>query len=874
MKTCGKKFRNFPLKNNKLSPSVILERLLGFILPKYVGHTALGDFAEEYNRLANIRGNGYAKFWYMFQIIKSIPSFLGNSVRWGIIMFKNHMKITLRTIRRHKGFSFINIVGLAVGMACIIIVMLWVRYELSFERHHEKAERIFRIASESHAFPPPTKMVVTPPPMAKALVQEFPEIETSARLSRGGGKKIFSSGNHHFFESFYAVDPSFFQVFTFEFVEGDPSSALSDPYSIVLSEDQARKFFDTENAVGRVVLFDEKTDLTVRGVIKNIPSNSHLTRDIFIPFETWGKLYEEPLEHWQYASFYTYVLLSPDANVQDLESKFPAFTEKHGIPKQKLFLQPLLSIHLQSHFQGELSPNAHVSTLLLFGSIALLILIIACINYMNLTTARSSVRLKEVGTRKVVGANRSQISRQFLGESIIMALFSLIISFFLIHLFLPIFNSLAERQLVLNGDSLLQILPGILLLVLFVGILAGSYPAFLLSAFKPAAAFSWSGRRGSQKRRLRNVLVVAQFSVSLVLIIAALLVRSQLEFIRDKEMGFDRDQIVVVPLHDNKIRQNPGPVLEELKSYPQILFAASSMHLPNDVGAMTTIKWLGKPEEEQTWVKVSEVGYDFTEVYGIEILQGRSFSREFPSDEKGAFLVNESAKKIIGDDFRLGMGLSHWGRPEPSGQIVGIMKDFHLNSVHEEIKPLYIYLNPNRGQHLSIKIQGGRIPETIGYIQKTVKQFSPQYPFEYRFFDDLFNMAYTSEQKMEKIFSAFATIAVFIACMGVFGLSAFLVEQKRKEIGIRKVLGASVSKIVYMLSKDLMWLVLVANFIGWPIAYYAMHRWLQNFAYRTHIQGGLFLLSSVLIFFVSLFTLGFQAIKAARANPVDSLKYE
>lgn len=370
------------------------------------------------------------------------------------------------------------------------------------------------------------------------------------------------------------------------------------------------------------------------------------------------------------------------------------------------------------------------------------------------------------------------------------------------------------------------------------------------------------------------MLVVLQFSVSLILIVTTFLVKSQLDYVKDKEMGFDREQIVVIPLHDNKIRQNVGPVLEELKRNPQILYAASSMHLPNDVGASTTIRWPGKPEEEQTWVKVSEVSYDFPELYGIKILQGRSFSREFPSDENGAFLVNESAMKIIGDDFRLGMGLSHWGRPEPSGQIVGVMKDFHLNSIHEKIQPLYIYLNPDRGQHLSIKIKGENIPETIGFIRKTMEKFSPFYPFEYRFFDDLFNMAYIEEQKMGRMFGVFALIAVFIACMGVFGLSAFMAEQKRKEIGIRKVLGASVSKIVYMLSRDLMWLVLAANIIGWPVAYYAMNRWLQNFAYRTDIHFGIFLLSSVLIFLISFVTLSYQAIKAARANPVESLRYE
>lgn len=859
---------------NKACPPRALEKLLAAILPEYAGHTALGDFSEEYDRIAYTRGIQSANFWYLFQILKSVPAFVFHAIRWGIVMFNNYMKVTLRTIRKHKGFSFINIVGLAVGMACVIIIMIWVRYELSFDTHHEKAERVFRAALESHASPTLTKMVVTPPPLARALAQEFPEIEASARLSRGGRKKIFSIGDRHFFESYFAVDPDFFQIFTYDFIEGDPASALTDPYSVVLSEDQASKFFGTQSALGQIIQFDEKSEFTVTGIVRSIPRNSHLTRDIFIPFETWGKLYEEPLDHWQYVSFYTYILLRPNADAIKMESKFPAFADKHGFPKFKLFLQPLLSIHLHSHFQGEIGPNAHVSTLMLFGSIALLILIIACINYMNLTTARSSVRLREVGMRKVVGANRNQISRQFLGESLIMASFSLILSLFFVHLFLPLFNSLTDRQLILGGESLLHILPGILLLVLCVGILAGGYPAFLMSAFKPSAAFKSSGRKGSHKRRLRNVLVVAQFSVSLILIIAALLVRSQLEFIKNREMGFQRDQIVVVPVHDEKIRQNTGPVLEELKGNPQILSAASSMHLPNDVGAMTIIKWQGKPEDEQTWVKVSEVGYDFTEVYGITILQGRSFSRQFPSDEKGAFLVNESAKKIIGDDFQLGMGLSHWGRPEPSGQVVGVMKDFHLNSVHEEIKPLYIYLNPGRGQHLSVKIQGGRIPETLGFIQKTMKKYSPQYPFEYRFFDDLFNEAYLQEHRMGKIFSIFASIAVFIACMGVFGLSAFLVEQKRKEIGIRKVLGASIAKIVYLLSRDLMWLVLLANVIGWPVAYYAMNRWLQNFAYRTRIQIGLFFLSAVLIFMVSLVTLAYQAIKAARANPIDSLKYE
>lgn len=861
---------------NEIDPPPLLEKILQYILPRYVGETALGDFKEEYEHLAHTRGEIHANLWYFVQIIKSIPAFIGNSIRWGSVMFQNYMKVTLRTIHRHKGFSSINILGLAVGMACVIIILLWVRYEMSFDTHHEKAKSIYRIAigSEPQGESSQRKVVVTPPPLSPALLAEFPEIRASTRLSRGGGEKLLSYKDKHLLDSCYAVDPSFFNIFTFDFLEGDVKTVFSDPYSIVLSEKMSKKLFGNQDPLGKIIQFDQKADFTVTGVIKDIPSNSHLQKDIFIPFETWGKLCEIPLQHWQYMSFYTYILLDPDVDPLMIEAKFPALAKKYGIPEANLFLQPLLRIHLHSHHIGEISPNTHISTLLLLGSIAVLILLIACINYMNLTTARASVRMKEVGTRKVIGALRSQIARQFLGESIIMALFSLILSLFLAYLSLPFFNTLADRHLVLNGQSLLQILPGILVLVLFVGFFAGSYPALFLSSLKPITVLRSGKGRGSQRTRLRNILVVVQFSVSLILIISTLLVKSQLDFIRNKEMGFDRIQIVVVPLHEAKIRQNVGPILEELRRNPQVLYAASSMHLPNDVGASTTMKWPGKLDDSKVWVKVSEVGYDFTELYGIEIVKGRSFSREFPSDANGAFLINESTMKILGRDFRLGIGLSHWGSPDPSGQIVGVMKDFHLNSLHEEIKPLYFYLNPDQGQYLSIKIQGGSILDTIRFIRQTMEKFSPRYPFEYRFFDDLFNMAYIEEQKMGSMFGAFASIAVVIACMGVFGLSTFLADQKKKEIGIRKVLGASGSKIVYLLSWDLIRLVLVANIIGWPFAYFGMKKWLQNFAYRTHIGLMTFLLAAMLVLMVSLVTVSYQAIKAALTNPADSLHYE
>lgn len=859
--------------NRGRKPPQILEWLLQYILPRYVGDTALGDFEEEYSLISGKCGNGLANLWYFTQIVKSIPVFIGDSMKWGSVMFRNYMKITLRTIRRHKGFSFINITGLAVGMSCVILIMLWVQYETSFEKHHEKAERIFRVAKESHRYPPARKVAVTPPPLSPALLQDFPEIEESVRVC-GRGNKLFSYGEKHFLESYYAVDPSYFEIFTVTFLKGDEHTALNDPYSIVFSEKMAKKYFGNRNPMGEIVQFGQKTDFKVTGIIKNMPSNSHLITDIFIPYETWAKLSDVNLENWWWNGFYTYILLRPDANPLEIEKKFGAFEKKYGIPTEKLFLQPLPSIRLHSHFLGEISSNTHISTLVLFGSIAVLILIIACINYMNLSTARSSARLKEVGTRKIVGAQRSQIVRQFLGESIIMSLFSLGFSLFLAYLSLPLFNSLAERQLTLDGDSLIQIFPGILALVLFAGLFAGSYPAFLLSSFEPITILRGSVGRSSQKTRLRNVLVIIQFSVSLILIIATLLVKNQLDYVRNKEIGFDKDQIVVVSLHEDRIVWNVAPIIEELKKNPRILYVAPSQFLPNDVKSSTFANWPGKPDDGDIHINAGEIGYDYIELYGIEIIKGRGFSREFPSDKQGAFLINETAMRAIGQDFRLGMGFSHWGSSEPKGKIVGVMKDFHLHSLHEEIKPMYFYLDPSKGVRLSVKIHRGNIPENLGYIRETIKKFSPNYPFEYRFFDDIFNMAYIDEQKMERIFVIFALIAVLIACMGVFGLSAFIADQKRKEIGIRKVLGASVPRIVYLLSRDLVRLVILANIIGWPVAYYAMHSWLQNFAYRTKIGIEIFLLSAILVLVVSLSTMSYHAIKAALANPVDSLKYE
>ncbi len=842
-----------------------------------------GDFEEVFGCLAEESGIFRAKIWYWAQALKAMPSFVLNSFYWRHIMFKNYMQIAWRNLKRHKVYSFINIIGLAIGLACCIMIMLWIQHELSYDRYHQHADDIYRLAREmTEGSRQGQKLITTSPPLAPALEDTFPEIDEVVRIGCRWSS-LFSYGQKHFLEEdFYFADRSIFTIFTFSFLKGDAETALKTPNSLVISESIAQKFFGDEDPFGKTIILDEKADFVVTGVIKDMPSNSHFIANIILPFNTIANIEGIDLSNWGWNGFYTYILLRPDASPAELESKFGTMLQEYqrqGFPflrKERLFLQPLKSIHLHSHFGGEISANIHVSTLILFGTIAFLILLIACINYMNLVTARSSFRLREIGTRKVVGAHRSQIAKQFLGESIFTAFFSLGISIILVKLFLPVFNRFAERQLELDWGSFTLILPGILILILFAGFIAGSYPALYLSSLNPINVLKGMTDIRPKRSRLRNALVVFQFSVSIILIIATLQVKDQLRFIRNKKMGYDRDHIVVVNVRDREARQRLSALKEEFRKNPDILNVSSSESLPNAIRSSTWTNWPTKPEGLIIPIHVGMVDYDFIDLYGIEIVQGRNFSREFSSDQNGAFLINESAMKALGPEFQLGMDFGHWGSPQSRGKVVGVMKDFHFFSLHREIKPLYLFLNlnPDAGWYLSIKVRGGKISEALQFIGQTMKNFSPHYPFEYRFFDEIFNRAYQTEQKIENIISIFAMIAIFIACMGVFGLAAFIAEQKTKEIGIRKVLGASVSEITYLLTRDLVRWVVLANVIAWPVGFYAMQRWLQNFAYRTNISAVTFILSAFLALCIAVLIVSFQTIKAARANPIDSLRYE
>jgi putative ABC transport system permease protein len=520
----------------------------------------------------------------------------------------------------------------------------------------------------------------------------------------------------------------------------------------------------------------------------------------------------------------------------------------------------------------EIEANNDMKYIILFSSIAFLILLIACINYMNLATARSLRRGKEVGIRKVVGAHKGQLIVQFLGESLSMALLAMVFSIMMVLMVLPAFNSLVERQLNLNPIHNPQLLLGLFFITLAVGLFAGSYPSMRMSGFNPISVLSGAFTRSFKGSSLRYVLVLVQFSITTIFIICTIAVREQLKFIKNMDMGYTKEQIITVPVRGASVRQNIQSVKTELLQYSDIIAVSTSGRLPNNIDTFTSRDWTGRNPDEPIPIYYNTADYNFIDLFGMQIVQGRNFSRDFPSDETGVFLVNEAAVKVAGWESAIGRKLTHWRGD--TGEIVGVLKNFHLHSLHRPIEPLYIFLDTRTFSNISIKIKSANIPATIDYVEGVMKKFSPIFPFSYSFFDEVIERAYFTEQRMSRAFGAFALLAVFIACLGLFGLSAFAAEQRTKEIGIRKVLGATVSTITYLLSWEFSKWVIISNLVSWPIAYIIMYRWLQNFAYRIDLGIGSFILSSLAALCIALLTVSFQTIKAATANPVDSLRYE
>ncbi|MBN1274444.1 MAG: ABC transporter permease [Candidatus Aminicenantes bacterium] len=797
-------------------------------------------------------------------------------------MIKNYLKTALRNIKKHKAYSVINIAGLAVGMACCMLIILFVRDELSYDRYHEKAERIYRLVDAFDMSGGLSRyFALSSAPFAPALIKEFPEVEDAVRLIPGRRRLVAYGENKHYEDNLFFADASLFHIFTFPLLKGDAQTALKSPHTIVISEKTARKYFGSEDPMDKVLQVNEQ-DYVVTGVMENMPENSHFQADIFTSMATLEKipsLQENYFQSWARHEFYTYLLLQEGFDFKVLESKLPGFIDRHAAAQiQKILgstlsskLQPLTSIHLYSERQYEVAPNGDIKNVKIFSLIALFILLLACINYMNLATARSVKRSREVGLRKVVGAGRSQIAKQFLGESLFFTFFALFLALIFFLIALPFFNGLTGKHMTAHRLSDPYLLTGMAVILLFVGLASGSYPAFFISRFQPVHALKSSPFKASTNKFLRKGLVILQFCISIGLIISTLVVFKQLDFLRNKKLGFDKEHVVVIPIRSGKLRTNYESVKAELLRNPDITNATISIGVPGGIVAGDAIQLVTDEGKKTLTVRMIYTDHDFIKTMGMEIVKGRNFSKEKMTDTNSAFIINEAAVQ----ELNLASPLEtrfEWG--DKKGKVIGVVKDFQFRSLREKIDPLIIHIWPHNTFVFAVRIRPENIQQTLAFIENKWRELDPAHPFEYSFLDDTFEKIYRNEEKLGRIFGIFSMLAIFIGCLGLFGLALFMVEQRTKEIGIRKVLGAPSGNLFFHLSKEFVLLVLVANIFAWPITYFLMRRWLQNFAYRVGISPWIFLLSAAVAFGISFLTVSFQAVKAASANPVDSLRYE
>jgi putative ABC transport system permease protein len=801
-------------------------------------------------------------------------------------MFKNYLKIAWRNIARQKGYSFINIFGLAMGIACCILIMVWVQNELSYDRFHRKSDRIYRLYNELTLNGQTRTAPVTSAPLAPALRQSFPEVESAVRLSSFGNTAV-KYGEREFREDqVYLADDSIFDVFSFPMLQGDPKSALSAAYTVVLTEKTARRYFGSENPMGKVLKFGDGYDYAVTGVIKNVPTNSHLDIDIICSFATWLSQNKLEAEMWGRISFSTYILLAPGTDVKQFSAKMERLTdEKIGNDLKKVggslkfYLQPLTRIHLHSNFEMDFSNAGDIKTVYLFSAVALFILLIACINFINLATARYANRALEVGLKKTLGASRGSLVRQFLGETFFVTFLAVLLACLFAAFALPLLGSISGQEFSTAIFLKPRYLLSFALFVILVGVVAGSYPAFFLSSFNPIQTLKGKVKDGAAGSLFRRILVVSQFAISIALVIGTLIISEQIRFIRNKDLGFDKEQVLVLPLPQGKSISRAA-VREEMVSTPGVVHAGLSDELPGMGFRMTNFIPEGRTEKEALLMQQMTIDDQFLPTLGIQIVSGRNFLRQMKTDAAEAVLINETAAARLGWKDPLGKSFSRKLRG-PDGQqrtlsfkIIGVIKDFHTLSMHEKIEPLVIANNPENLVFLSLRLPTGDIQGTISRLKEKWQQLYPNQIFDSFFLDESFGRMYQEEERFNKIFTSFSVLAILISCLGLFGLAAYMTEKRTKEVGIRKVLGASTPGIVFLLSQEFSKWVLVANVIAWPLAYYFMNRWLQTFAYRTEIGVGIFFFSGLAGLAVALLTVGFQSIKAARANPVDSLHYE
>jgi len=793
-------------------------------------------------------------------------------------MLTNYLKIALRTIRRNPGFTFLNVAGLSVGLAACVLILFYVQDELGYDTYHVQADRVFRITQEEldENGTPTVHRVLVDPPLAPLLKSTFPEVTHAARLTPVG--PLLSYGDRHIDSGdCYWADPDVFEVFSIPFLAGNPQTALTNPFTLVLSATKARALFGEEDPMGKTVVVNNKDAFTVTGVFEDLPHQTHLPIDVLGSLATMERWFGTL--GWGSPNYATYVRLNAEEAAAALAEKLPALLAGHqgadAARLNRLHLQPLTDIHLRSHLVGELAPNGDIQAVYLFSVVALFILVIACINFMNLATARSARRAKEVGMRKVSGARRGELIGQFLGESVLLVFLSLLLAMFLVELALPFFNDFTGKALGFRAEDLLVHLALFAGIGLVVGIAAGSYPAFYLSAFRPAVVLKGDVRRG--RSALLPALVVFQFAIAIVLLISTFIVVRQLQYINNRSLGFDKAQILTLPTVWD-LREDFDPFREQLLQHPDVTAVSQSNPVPSR-RLMFSLEVVVQQDDtgSRRVASMYPVFADahFFPTYHIPFVAGRNFSDELASDAGTGFVLNETAVAALG-----------WATPEAAvgaplqvggwrGAVLGVVRDFHFESLHQQIAPMVFYMDPRNYRMVSVKVRAGAdLTGLLAFLEDRWQQYEPNSPLSYTFLDERFGAVYESERKLGRLFGAFAGLALVITCLGLFGIAAFTVERRTKEIGIRKVLGASASGIVALCTATFVKYVGVAFLVAVPVAFFAMQQWLAGFAYHAEPAWWLFALAGVVALGVALLTVGYQAARVALADPVQSLRYE
>ena len=810
-------------------------------------------------------------------------------------MFTNYIKTSLRNLLKYKGYSFINIIGLAIGLASAILILLFVQDEISYDKFHDKSDQIYRVYLNGKIASDEMVVAVSCAPLGATMVKDYPEVLNSTRLFTFSGDPLVRyEENNLVVEKYYYADSTFFDVFSANFLRGDPTTALNRANTVVITSEMAEVFFGKEDPLGKSLkVGNDQTDFEITGVVEEYPENSHFQFNMLASYITMRDMANSSF--WVSNNNYTYIVLQKDFPVEQLQAKLPEMVEKYVGPQLQMFsnasfdefleagnkygyvLQPIEKIHLFSDLQYEIQPGGNIKTVYIFSVIAFFLILIAAINFMNLATAKSAGRAREVGVRKVSGSTRSQLIFQFLIESILLSFISLLIALVLVELFLPAFNNLAGKKLsfIFTGD--LSFLPYIIGLGIFVGMLAGSYPAFYLASFRPTKVLKGSIQTGMKGGKMRSVLVIFQFTIAIFLIISTIVVYNQLSYVQNKNLGYDQKDLLVIE-RAYALQDQRNAFKEELSQNPSIEMISQTNNLPSFLHGNTAFRPEGSTPDEIRATNFYYTDENFQNTLGIKLIEGRWFSKDLAGDSL-AVVLNLSAVKAYGYEDPIGKNILQIGGGADTTdlpmKIIGVVEDFHYESLHQTIQPLIIAFNRNRfASYFAIRIHPENYQQAIGFIEDKWNSMVTDQPIEYTFLEDELKTNYNDDKNEGIIFAIFAMLAIFVSSLGLLGLASFTTEQRTKEIGIRKVMGSSISQVVGLLTKEINWLLIISSIVSWPLAFYFMKNWLQNFAFKSNLGLHIFIIASIIAFFIAILTTGFQALKAARANPANSLRHE